>query len=48
MSKKRTLFAAGRIPAKKHTDPVVAIVATIGSAQFKITHYPAPTPKAAA
>jgi hypothetical protein len=51
MKHQRTLFAAGKIPAKKKppTDPVVAIVATIGDATFRITHYPAvPAPKAAA
>lgn len=47
MTTKRRLFAAGKI-SKKSVDPVVAIVATVGDAGFKITHYPAPVPKKAA
>lgn len=49
MKKKRWLFAAGKITKQPPTDPVVAIVATIGDATFRITHYPAvPAPKVAA
>jgi hypothetical protein len=39
---KRRLIAAGRIPAKSAslTQTVKAITAIVGTAAFKITHYP--------